>query len=95
MNMLPPIDPTVLSGNPNFNALYSDLCNNKLNADGTSKLDAKAQRDHDALRQVWISLLIEEREFGADDCAGLIQSAERGCKKGPRRIWTPGSIISS
>lgn len=50
--MLPPIDPAILSANPKFNALYSDLCNNKLNADGTSQLDAKAQRDHDALSQV-------------------------------------------
>ncbi|KAF2478971.1 hypothetical protein BDY17DRAFT_313580 [Neohortaea acidophila] len=47
--MLALIDPNTLSSNPKFNALYSDLCSNKLNADGTSQLPAKAQRDRDAV----------------------------------------------
>lgn len=50
--MLPPVDPATLSTNPKFNALYQDLYNNKLNADGTSKLDAKAQRERDGLGEV-------------------------------------------
>lgn len=54
--MLPPVDPLVLSANPKFNALYSDLCNNKLNRDGTSKLEPKAQRDHDTVEEVFQSV---------------------------------------
>lgn len=50
--MLPLVDPEVRSSNPKFDALYNDLCNNKLNADGTTKLDAKAQREHDSLSEV-------------------------------------------
>lgn len=50
--MLPLVDTNVLLSNPKFEALYNDLCTNKLNKDGTSKLDVKAQREHDALQQV-------------------------------------------
>ena len=50
--MLPPVDPVILTANPRFGALYQDLCNNKLNPDGTSKADAKAQRDRDGLSEV-------------------------------------------
>lgn len=56
--MLALIDPNTLSSNPKFNALYSDLCNNKFNADGTSQLPAKAQRDRDAVGNVGSSLSI-------------------------------------
>jgi hypothetical protein len=52
--MLPPIDPDIRSSNPKFDALYNDLCNNKLNPDGTTKLDAKAQRERDTLSEVRI-----------------------------------------
>ncbi|KAK3067752.1 hypothetical protein LTR53_015180 [Teratosphaeriaceae sp. CCFEE 6253] len=48
--MLPPVDTHVLAANPKFAALYCDLCANKLDADGTSKLDARSQKDHDALQ---------------------------------------------
>ena len=50
--MLPPVDTSMLSSNPKFNALYNDLCTNKLNSDGTSKLEAKAQRERDAFKEV-------------------------------------------
>lgn len=50
--MLPLVDPDVRSSNPKFDALWNDLCNNKLNPDGTSKLDSKAQREHDSLSEV-------------------------------------------
>ena len=55
--MLPPLSPTVPSSNPKFGALYQDLCNNKLNSDGSTKLDAKAQRERDTLSEVrvWFS----------------------------------------
>jgi hypothetical protein len=52
-NMLPPVDPTVVASNPKFEALYRDLTTNKLNKDGSSKLDVKAQRERDTLREVW------------------------------------------
>ncbi|KAF2723979.1 hypothetical protein K431DRAFT_282244 [Polychaeton citri CBS 116435] len=45
--MLPPVTPAVLKANPRFEALYRDLCNNKLNKDGTTKLNEKAQKDCD------------------------------------------------
>ena len=50
--MLPPVDTRVLATNPKFEALYNDLCTNRLNQDGTSKLDAKAQKEHDTLQNV-------------------------------------------
>jgi hypothetical protein len=50
--MLPPIDSDVRSSNPKFDALYNDLCNNKLYPDATTKLDAKAQRERDTLSEV-------------------------------------------
>ncbi|EME49094.1 hypothetical protein DOTSEDRAFT_49423 [Dothistroma septosporum NZE10] len=48
--MLPPVQPEILSANPKFNALYRDLCVHKLNSDCTTKLDAKAHKEHDAMR---------------------------------------------
>ena len=48
--MLPPIDAAVLAANPKFDALYRDLCTNKLEQEGTTKLDAKSQREHDSLQ---------------------------------------------
>lgn len=50
--MLPPVDPVVLSANPKFDALFNDLCKNKLNPDGSSRLDTKAQREHNTLSEV-------------------------------------------
>ena len=50
--MLPPIDPDVRASNPKFDAMYNNLCNHKLNPDGTTKLDAKAQRERDTLSEV-------------------------------------------
>jgi hypothetical protein len=50
--MLPPIDQEIRATNPKFDALYNDLCNNKLNADGSTNLDAKAQRERDILTEV-------------------------------------------
>jgi hypothetical protein len=50
--MLPPIDPTVLSTNPQFYILYRDLCTVKLNLDGSSTLDQKTQKDRDVFATV-------------------------------------------
>ncbi|KAJ4297674.1 hypothetical protein N0V90_005568 [Kalmusia sp. IMI 367209] len=47
--MLPPVDPTVLQRNPNFDVFYKDLCNRKLNPDGSTR-DTKKQRMHDEIR---------------------------------------------
>lgn len=43
--MLPPVDSGVLVANPKFDALYCDLCTNKLDIDGASRLDAKALKE--------------------------------------------------
>ncbi|KAH6618922.1 hypothetical protein C7974DRAFT_401142 [Boeremia exigua] len=48
--MLPPVDPTTLQRNSNFEALYKDLCARKLNADGSTR-DTKKQRMHDEIRR--------------------------------------------
>lgn len=51
--MLPPADPAVLSANPKFNALYQDLCANKLNPDGTSTIhDAKVLKERESFAEV-------------------------------------------
>lgn len=51
-SMLPPIEPETASSNPKFDALYRDLSSNKLNADGTTKVDANAQKERDAFSEV-------------------------------------------
>ncbi|KAH9865299.1 hypothetical protein IAQ61_009246 [Plenodomus lingam] len=48
--MLPPLDPTVLQRNPNFEVLYNDLCTRKLNPDGSTR-DTRKQRVHDEIRR--------------------------------------------
>jgi hypothetical protein len=53
INMLPPVDPIIVASNPKFEALYRDLTTNKLNKDGSSRLDVKAQKERDTLREVW------------------------------------------
>lgn len=81
--MLPPVDPLILSTNPKFSALYSDLCNNKLNRDGTSKLDAKAQRDHNTVKEV-ISLTspaLDCLNIGADFIQELHQARVEAAKR--------------
>lgn len=50
--MLPPVDISVTSGNPKFDSLYQDLCTNKLNPDGSSALDPKAQKERDIFATV-------------------------------------------
>jgi hypothetical protein len=51
-NMLPPVDPTIVASVSKFEALYRDLTTNKLSKDGSSRLDVKAQRERDTLREV-------------------------------------------
>lgn len=50
--MFPPVDAATLAANPKFEALYHDICENKLNRDGTSKFDAKTQREREAFSEV-------------------------------------------
>jgi hypothetical protein len=50
--MLLAVNKEVLDGNPKFEALYRDLCNNKLQVDGTTKPDGAAQKDRDAFNEV-------------------------------------------
>ncbi|KAI7325205.1 hypothetical protein KC326_g826 [Hortaea werneckii] len=49
--MLPLADTSILGANPKFAAIYRDLSSNKLNADATSKLDAKALKEHEAFEK--------------------------------------------
>ncbi|KAK0335394.1 hypothetical protein LTR91_019160 [Friedmanniomyces endolithicus] len=58
--MLPPIESSVLVANPKFEVLYSDLCANKLNENGSSKLDVKAQKERDVLRQELYRIRLED-----------------------------------
>lgn len=50
--MLPAVGNDVLSANPNFEALYRDLCVNKLNANATTKVDPKVQKERNAFDEV-------------------------------------------
>jgi hypothetical protein len=56
MTMLPPIEPETAQANPKFDALYRDLCTNKLNSDGSTKLDMGAQKEREAFLEVGIPL---------------------------------------
>ena len=49
--MILSVDPEVLSANPQFGALYRDLSANKLNEDGTTKVDAKTQKERDGFKE--------------------------------------------
>ncbi|KAI6900525.1 hypothetical protein KC318_g601 [Hortaea werneckii] len=49
--MLPLADTSILGANPKFAALYRDLSSNKLNADATSKLDAKALKEDESFEK--------------------------------------------
>lgn len=50
--MIAPLDPVLTTSHPKFEALYRDLCTNKVNSDATSKLDPKAQKERDSLSEV-------------------------------------------
>ncbi|TKA75433.1 hypothetical protein B0A55_04880 [Friedmanniomyces simplex] len=49
--MLPPVESNVLVANPKFEALYHNLCANKLDENGPTKLDVKAQKEREALQE--------------------------------------------
>lgn len=51
--MLPPVEPEIATANPKFDALYRDLCSNKISDDGTSKIvDVNVQKERDAFDEV-------------------------------------------
>lgn len=50
--MLPPVNQATLTSNTRFDALYRDLCTNKLNSDGSSVLDQKALKERSSLNTV-------------------------------------------
>jgi hypothetical protein len=50
--MVPVVDPATLSTHPKFDALYRDICNNKLNVDGSTAVDEKAKKERAAFAQV-------------------------------------------
>jgi hypothetical protein len=72
--MLPPIDPTVLSANPQFYILYRDLCTVKLNLDGSSTLDQKTQKERDVFATVSANDFVSKYTRGAM-CLNLIFKA--------------------
>ncbi len=81
--MLPPIESSVLVANPKFEVLYSDLCANKLNENGSSKLDVKAQKERDVLRQVSVQLVSSAADTYYENThlgAGAISNSSRGCE---------------
>lgn len=49
--MLPPVDESVLTDNPDFEKLYKSLSTDILHPDGSTKKDAAAE-ERDAVRQV-------------------------------------------
>ncbi|TKA27667.1 hypothetical protein B0A54_16751 [Friedmanniomyces endolithicus] len=58
--MLPPVESSVLVTNPKFEVLYRDLCANKLDKNGTSKLDVKSQKERDAPRLELYRMCLED-----------------------------------
>jgi len=54
--MIPAVSSDILAANPNFSALYRDLCSNKLQQDGASKPDNKLIQEHDQLNKVLLDL---------------------------------------
>jgi hypothetical protein len=50
--MLPPVDAAILAANPEFEALYRDLCSTKLAEDGSTRLDNKTQKERNLLKDV-------------------------------------------
>lgn len=89
--MLPPVDPEVLSANPQFDALYRDLCSNKLEEDGTTKIDAKAQKERDAFqgelrkarvsaaKQHLVKSYLSALSYRGDDLPNEVCSHGRNC----------------
>lgn len=71
--MLPRPDLAVLAASPRFEALYQDLCSNRLNPDGTTKLDLEAQRESEGLAEVCGSWALPLPAFG-----GVFADANRG-----------------
>ena len=64
VNMLPPVDGATLTANPRFDALYRDLCANKLNPDGSTVLEQKTlkeQRTQLTVRRLLIRLVYLSR----------------------------------
>jgi len=81
--MLPPVESSVLVTNPKFEVLYRDLCANKLDKNGTSKLDVKSQKERDALRLVSVVFVSHTRtqySSNNDPRTGAISDVSRGCE---------------
>lgn len=106
--MLPPIDPRVLSANPQFYILYRDLCTVKLNLDGSSTLDQKTQKERDVFATVsedrggvaefrsGVLILVPSRKLGIDIVSvGLEHRQTPGGETRPDQIGTTKSHIQS
>lgn len=76
--MLPLVDSSVLEANVQFEALYHDLCTTKLNPDGTSKQDARAQNSPTEVRQLQCTPNISPARRNTDSGAGS-QAGSRAC----------------
>ncbi|KAK5112039.1 hypothetical protein LTR62_004573 [Meristemomyces frigidus] len=69
--MLPAVQSDVLAANPKFATLYKDLVTNRLQDNGASKLDAKAQQERDQLQKLRNLVLLTAATLG-----GKISSAD-------------------
>ena len=74
--MLPLADTSILGANPKFAALYRDLSSNKLNADATSKLDAKALKEHEAFEKVGFRRVREVSRPDQNNLGPALQTRE-------------------
>jgi hypothetical protein len=72
--MLPPVESSVLASNPSFDVLYRDLCTNKLNVDGTTRTDAKQQKEREAFNEV-MKLIPDGDKVLADSSAKDLRRA--------------------
>lgn len=82
-NMLPAVAQDVLSANPNFDALYRDLCVNKLNVNATTRIDPKVQKERNAFDEVGdnTGMVFSSTSFSdwrTNHVTGAEESAKRG-----------------
>lgn len=105
--MLPAVGNDVLSANPNFEALYRDLCVNKLNANATTKVDPKVQKERNAFDEVSANVaskktddvdyhVVHDEGWCAeetDEETGTPRSAKRGNQTGYYQVLFGLSLV--
>lgn len=86
--MLPLADTSVLGANPKFAALYRDLSSNKLNTDGTSKLDAKALKEREAFEKVSSKIVrkVSRPRYNSHGLASWTHEVDGRCQTAHRHL---------